>query len=337
MDRRSFLKLGALFAAAMVVESSPALRAAANIVNVVETRVLLYLIQHRNGKWKVKATKYVDIAKTRMSSYTWNLETFKPLDIVDNSVATERRNELWVQYECTGKIPNSKIDVDQATRGGIKGGATMGRLIKEKNPKAIEAHRKVLRIRNQYSQEYFRNNPDAAEQRTKAQIEGNLKSRKENPEMWKLIYEENALKYSEWCKNNPDKASEIGYKRWLKSKEWLEANPELASERGRKGGIISGPKLREWLKTEDGYKAIMAGAFAGGAKSTERKEKGIQAVLDILPNQFQRLEAYDIAKQHGLPISSVGHIIKSDLVSMTQPRREPGSGRGGRTIIYTKI
>lgn len=121
MNRRSFLKLGALFAAAMAVETSPALKAAAKVLELDNTQVLLYLIRNHKGQWKVKGTKYVDVPKTRINQNLYDISTFRFLGTVENHVANERKLELWKEYNCSGNM-GFKLDVSRSTRYGKRTG-----------------------------------------------------------------------------------------------------------------------------------------------------------------------------------------------------------------------
>lgn len=123
MDRRSFLKLGSLFAAAMAVEASPILRAAANLAEQYpDLKVVLYLLKNKKGHFKVKATKYRDIPKRHLRSGKWDLDSFRILDIVDSNLATDRRNELWQIHNCKGKPPGWSVDIPHSVRIGKKYG-----------------------------------------------------------------------------------------------------------------------------------------------------------------------------------------------------------------------
>ena len=102
MDRRHFLKnsISALLFGALT--SNKVLASVAETLNPTSTKVLLYLIQNKNGFWFVRGTKWIDIAKTKINEEKYKVETFKPLDIIDNSIADKRRLELWKEYNCGG-------------------------------------------------------------------------------------------------------------------------------------------------------------------------------------------------------------------------------------------
>jgi ribosomal protein S6E (S10) len=104
MERRDFLKnsLFALFSTA--IASNKVLATVAETLTPNSPKVLLYLIQKKNGFWFVRGTKWIDIAKTKINEEKYNIETFKPLDIIDNSIANKRRLELWKEYNCGGGI-----------------------------------------------------------------------------------------------------------------------------------------------------------------------------------------------------------------------------------------
>lgn len=121
MNRRSFLKLGALFAAAMAVETSPALKAAAKVLEVDNTQVLLYLIRNYKGQWKVKGTKYIDVPKTRIDQNKFDVDTFRFLGVVENHIANERKLELWKEHNCTGS-KGFPLDITTCMNNGINAG-----------------------------------------------------------------------------------------------------------------------------------------------------------------------------------------------------------------------
>jgi hypothetical protein len=117
MDRRSFLKnsIGALLFAGL--SSNKVLAEVVETITPSSTNVLLYLIQNKKGYWFVRGTKWVDIAKTKINEQKYNIETFKSLDIVDNTIANDRRLELWKENNCGGGPGGGtgfKLDVEQS-------------------------------------------------------------------------------------------------------------------------------------------------------------------------------------------------------------------------------
>jgi hypothetical protein len=102
MDRRSFLKNSIFALLAGSISSNKVLSDIAETLTPSSTKVLLYLIQNKKGYWFVRGTKWVDIAKSKINEQKYNIDTFKPLDIVDNSIADNRRLELWVENNCGG-------------------------------------------------------------------------------------------------------------------------------------------------------------------------------------------------------------------------------------------
>jgi len=158
MDRREFLKnsiAGLLFAS---LEFNPTLKTVVDVLDISSPDVLLYLIRNKKEQWKVRGTKWVDIAKQKLDSNKVDLETFKPLEIVSNDIANSRKNELWIQYNCSGekggplnvviskqralkahKSPkminyiNSPEWVDNWYLGKIAGGKSYGKILGKKN------------------------------------------------------------------------------------------------------------------------------------------------------------------------------------------------------------
>lgn len=134
-----------------------------------------------------------------------------------------------------------------------------------------------------------------------------------------------------WFEDNRDKQLEYAKMGAEKTKIWHAENPELASEKGRKGGVIGGAR-----KSERKTKAARKNASLGGLVRSKQKDQAIQQLFAILPDSFERLQAFSIAEEHNIPKKTVNHIIESDMVTSVQLRRPKGSGRGGRIIVYTK-
>lgn len=156
MTRRGFLKLSVLFAGAMALEANPILRAAADAVSKSHdtTKVVLYLVQTYTGKWKIKATKYVDMAKKRVNTKVYNPDTFRILEITDNEIAGERRTYLWKLHGCHGNPPHQYLNVVTATKGGItaghknwKNGIGIASISKERRAKISSATGKKVTAR----------------------------------------------------------------------------------------------------------------------------------------------------------------------------------------------
>ena len=99
MKRRDFLKnsIGALLFCTL--DGSKII----NETIIDSPKVLLYLIQNYKGQWKIRATKWVDIPTKKLDPNKVKLETFKPLEIIDNDIADKRKNELWIKHNCSGE------------------------------------------------------------------------------------------------------------------------------------------------------------------------------------------------------------------------------------------
>lgn len=102
MDRRSFLKnsIGALLFAGLT--SNKVLAEVIETITPDSTKVLLYLIQNKKGYWFVRGTSWLKIGKDKVNSEKYNIDTFKPLEIVSNDIANKRRLELWELHKCGG-------------------------------------------------------------------------------------------------------------------------------------------------------------------------------------------------------------------------------------------
>lgn len=104
MDRRGFLKnsIGALLFGALT--SNKVLAEVVNTIPNDSLDVLLYLIQTKNGEWKVRATKWVNLNKEKLRYSNYNIDTFKPLGVYDNSKVMDAQRKFWKQYGCSGKL-----------------------------------------------------------------------------------------------------------------------------------------------------------------------------------------------------------------------------------------
>lgn len=104
MDRRSFLKnsIGALLFAGL--SSNKVLAGVVETLTPNSPKVLLYLIQLKTGEWKIRTTKWVDIPTKRLNEPNIIKSTFKVLDIVDLNKVVKKRNEYWVEYNCSGRM-----------------------------------------------------------------------------------------------------------------------------------------------------------------------------------------------------------------------------------------
>lgn len=118
MNRRSFLKnsIGALLYGALT--SNKALAYVVNSTPNDSLNVLLYLIQNKKGDWKIKGTKWTNIKKCTLSQFEYNLDTFKPLEIVDYKLAGEVKEKYWKQYGCKGRL--QKVNYLSSYKSGLK-------------------------------------------------------------------------------------------------------------------------------------------------------------------------------------------------------------------------
>ena len=102
MNRRNFLKNS--FSALLISYIDKG-----NLFKTIESsnnndpQVLLYLVQNKKNQWKVLGTKWIDIAKNKLDGKKYIIDSFKPLEIINNSKANKRRNELWKTYKCSGE------------------------------------------------------------------------------------------------------------------------------------------------------------------------------------------------------------------------------------------
>lgn len=104
MERREFLKnsIGALLFGTLT--SNKVLASVVNEINSTSPKVLLYLIQLTTGEWKIRATKWIDLPKKRLTEKNIIKDSFKPIDIVDINKVVTKRFEYWKEYNCSGRM-----------------------------------------------------------------------------------------------------------------------------------------------------------------------------------------------------------------------------------------
>lgn len=125
MNRREFLKLGTLFAAAMAVETSPVLKAAAKLAESNPFNVVFYKVKKiSNGKWYLKGTKFVDLPKKAIDTKIYDADSFTLISIVDNAEAHEIRKTLWKEHGCQPVKVFGTYDIQHRVRIGKKGAVT---------------------------------------------------------------------------------------------------------------------------------------------------------------------------------------------------------------------
>lgn len=118
MQRREFLKnsIGALLFGALT--SNKVLAAVIESTSKDSMDVLLYLIQTKEGVWKVKGCIWPKLAKDRLNPNEYNIDTFQPLKIVDNKEANSLKRFYWNKYNCKGRCVG--LDYVQSYKNGIK-------------------------------------------------------------------------------------------------------------------------------------------------------------------------------------------------------------------------
>ena len=104
MNRRNFLKntVGALLWSCLPFNKSLAKLAENTAPESLD--VLLYLIQTKSGDFKVRATKWTDLNKEKLRYSEFNIETFKPLTIVDNSEVKFFQKKYAEQYKAVRSV-----------------------------------------------------------------------------------------------------------------------------------------------------------------------------------------------------------------------------------------
>lgn len=119
MNRRGFIKnsVGALLFGAL--SSNKVLASVIEKTPNDSLNVLLYLIQCKNGDWKVKGTKWTKIKSAKLSQFEYNLDTFKPLEIVDYTIVNNLKEKYWKQYNCKGRCPKN-VNYLASYKSGLK-------------------------------------------------------------------------------------------------------------------------------------------------------------------------------------------------------------------------
>ena len=344
MNRRDFFKLSSLFAVAIAVGTNPILNAAAKLADIYpDNKVLLYLIKNRkNGKWYVKATKYTDIAKKRIMIRSWHTDTFRALEIVDHSEATEVRNKLW-KLHIDRRPPNSAIDMVKATQGGLTGGPKTGALWAERyrnnDPMAI----KNLQQRTEGLELWKQTCPEEWEEKmSKLHNGANMwmqDMQQNHPEEWKAKCTLLMGKYIEWCEANPElrsAASSVGGKASIKKrKQDPETFLNTVSAYGKKGMATlqaiyaADPEL----KAKDHKIACDAAA----AKATETRLANIDKLHSILTVTFSRESIFALCKEHNIPANSAKQLMNDSTLSVKVGKINVGGGRGSSIAMWDKL
>jgi hypothetical protein len=117
MQRRSFLKnsIGALLFG--LVGGNKIVN---NLIESTKSShdIILFLIQTKSGNWKIKGTKWIDVATSKISPFKYNLNTFKPLGVFDSSIAYNKKKQLWEEYDCNGKC--EFVNYEMAYKRGLE-------------------------------------------------------------------------------------------------------------------------------------------------------------------------------------------------------------------------
>jgi hypothetical protein len=116
MNRRSFFRnsIGALFCVAL--EHNKILCDIVNSIPKKSMDVLLYAVQTKWGDWKIKATKWTNLNKEILKNTEYNVDTFTPLGIFDNSEIKEKQTLFAKQYKAVNSLHS--VDHYQCTING---------------------------------------------------------------------------------------------------------------------------------------------------------------------------------------------------------------------------
>lgn len=262
MDRREFLKLGAMFTAAMAVNSNPVLRAAAKLAEANPLNVVFYKVREiSTGHWKVKGTKYIDMPKRKFDHERFDVDTFEILEIVDNSVANGTKMRLWKEHNCKGH----------------KGGGFNMHLY-TRNGKLIGSRESTKQHMREIQKIGCRNTSNAS---ALAQIEsGQIKKfiaggRRANEEYWANISEDDKQTHLQALWDGQDK-------------EWLSQNGKRVGIAHRESGHIQRiSKLGNKKAREAAYVkrpcTCCLGMYSGGMIKKHHNEKCRMDPKDIIP------------------------------------------------------
>ena len=146
--------------------------------------------------------------------------------------------------------------------------------------------------------------------------------------------------FKAWAQANPEKAKANASKAGQATAQRAKENPELFIENGRKAGKKGGAATAKWQKEnpEQAAKNLKKACDAAAIVNSQKKQEAIKQLYAILPNEFMRLEAREIAKQNGIRQQAANHIIEDPtLVEVIVIPKQPGEGRGGRKKLYRKI
>lgn len=253
MDRREFIKLSALFSAAISLEPSPIYRMGIDFVNNIgEFKILIFSIETIDGVLKLKVSKNTSMDNIRISSNSFNVDSFKILEIVNESLVNQKKlywhNKLEIQGHCY-------IYNREATTRGSK--------------KLVEKLKKNNFYTKERMSKWARGGAIATEKKLRAS--GELDKKMDN--LRNSVTEEGKQKSKESFIKNAIK--------WGKSEE----NKKICSEMGKKYGSINGSKYLKSRSEKEIKKHASLGGLGGGAKKSI--EKGTHNFLKQSPNNIK--------------------------------------------------
>lgn len=272
MDRRGFLKnsIGALLFGAL--SSNKVLSQVVETLTPTSPKVLLYLIQTKSGVWKVKATKWVDLYKQkRLKPCKVNVKTFKVLDIVDYEIATQRKFELWKQYNCSGRL--TKVKILEDTLYGQKA-IKSEKYIQYRNS---DKFKETLKKRNDAASHAIRNMDDDLREQRRQTAKKHITGRKHSEQTKQKLKEKfkgrsSSFKGKTHSEDAKKKMSEKkkGKPSHNKGKTFSIETRKRMSEGGK------GKKLSKEHKEKIKQKMLVNPPFKGKKHTTESKIKILQ-------------------------------------------------------------
>lgn len=122
MERREFLKLGALFTAYALAHKH--IEALDYILKEFQyqaptsnQRMFLYFMKNAKGQNKIRATKHLDLNST-VGMTGWQADTFIPLEVTTLNLVNERKAYYWEKYNCHGWM--TKYNWEKIHKGNLK-------------------------------------------------------------------------------------------------------------------------------------------------------------------------------------------------------------------------
>jgi hypothetical protein len=144
MDRREFIKLGALFSAYALVHKQVEivdyfLREFTYQSPASNQRMLIFFMKNDKGQNKIRVTKHLN-PEARVGTTYWMADTFIPLEIVTLDQVNERKAYWWKKYDCVGWM--TKYNWETIHKGNLK-------VITESHERAQKEYAEIAKLVDQ--------------------------------------------------------------------------------------------------------------------------------------------------------------------------------------------